>query len=321
VFRLSPIAGFAIVSLGLTGCAADFETITSHRFRDGLLEHPYATTLTLWVQEDPMLVLRTDPPRDPDERAAAMHRLKEPIYNHATMEDQDVIVNILSKAAISDNSPVLRMEAIDALSRFRDPRVAGILMTAYQSAHGRKAFDTAPPRPESVVLTAGLSAGRAPTASGNKPQAYDWTKSPSGFQPEWVTAIRCRILESLGKTNREEAANFLAAVAGGAGVDIAPEGSDDRDICLGAVRGLGFCRHPKAVVYLAQVLTQRTSLSPNLQDTAIIGRANEGLVRLTGKKLPPDAQKWNEVVQAGVVVVPEPGWWENTIVQISAWTK
>jgi HEAT repeat protein len=321
VFRLLPIAGFAIVSLGLSGCAADWETLTGHRFRDGMLEHPYQTMLTLWVVEEPMLVLRTDPPRDPDERIAAMRRLKEPIYNHATQEDQDIIVNILSKAAISDNSPVLRIEAIEALGRFKDPRVAGILMAAYQSAHGQKPYDTAPPRPESVVLTAGMSAGRAPTASGNKQQSFDWTKSPSGFQTEWVTAIRCRILDSLGRTNREEAARFLAAIAGGAGVDIAPEGSEDRDIRLGAVRGLGQCRNPIAVQSLVQVLSQAKSVSPNLQDTAIIGRTNEGLVRLTGKNLPPEPGQWNEVVQAGIVVVPEPGWWQNTIMQVSAWTK
>jgi hypothetical protein len=316
-----PIAGFAIMSLGLSGCAGDWETLTSHRFRDGMLEHPGSTMMTLWVQEDPMLVLRTDPPRDPDERAAAMRRLKEPIFNHATQEDQNIIVNILQKTAISDTSPVLRMEAIEALGRFKDPRVAGILMTAYQTAHGRKAYDPSPPKPESVVLTAGMSAGRAPTAPGNKQQATDWTRSPSGFQPEWVTAVRCRILESLGRTNRDEAAKFLATIAGAAGEDIAPEGSEDRDIRLGAVRGLGQCRNPLAVQFLVQVMSQAKSVSPNLQDTAIIGRTNEGLVRLTGKKLPPEPQQWNEVVQAGIVVVPEPGWWQNTIVQVSSWTK
>ncbi len=319
--RLLPIAGFAFVSLGLTGCAGDWETITSHRFRDGMLEHPFATMQTLWVVEDPMLVLRTDPPRDPDERAAAMHRLKEPIYNHYTQDDQDIIVNILAKTATSDYSPVLRLEAIGALGRFKDPRVAGILMTAYQTAHGRKAFDPAPPQPQPIVVTAGMSAGRAPTATGNKPTAYDLTRSPTGFQPEWITAIRCRTLEMLGRTNRPEAAEFLAAVAGGAGTDIAPEGSEDRDIRLGAVRGLGLCRHPNAVRYLAQVLNQSTSVSPNIQDTAMIGRANEGLVRLTGKKLPPDAQQWNAVVKGEIVIAPEPGWWEEAIVQVSGWMK
>jgi hypothetical protein len=323
VLRLLPIAGFVVASLGLTGCAGGWETVTSHRFRDGMLEHPLETTKSLWVLEDPMLVLRTDPPRDGDERASAIHRLKEPIRNKGTQEDQDIIVNVLAKTATSDPSPVLRMEAIGALGRFEDPRVAGILIVAYKSAHGRRGFEP-PPTPKSKpdVVTAGLSAGRSPTSLSGR--TADAIKSPvdyQGFQPEWVTAIRCRAADSLCRTSRPEAATFLAAIAGGAGRDTAPEGSEDRDIRLAAVRGLGLCRQPEAVIALTQVLNQATGVSLNLQDTAIIGRTHEGLVWLTGKKLPPDPQQWNEVVQAGVVIAPEPGWWENTIVQMSGWVK
>jgi HEAT repeat protein len=305
----------------MTGCAGGWETLTSHRFRDGLLEHPYATVRDFWIPEDPMLILRTTPLRDPDERALAMQRLKEPIRNNGTQEDQDVIINILAKTAKSDSSPVLRLEAIGALGRFQDPRVASILMSAYQTAHGRRAVDPEPPRPEPVALTVGLSAGRAPTALGGKSTATDWTRSPIGFQPDWVAAIRCRIAETLGRTGRDDAADFLAAIAGGAGQDVAPEGSEDRDVKLAAVRGLGQCRNPRAVLALAQVLNRATSVNPSIQDTAMIGRTTEGLVRLTGKKLPPDPQQWNEVVQAPIVIAPEPGWWENTIVQVSAWIK
>ena len=32
---------------------------------------------------------------------------------------------------------------------------------------------------------------------------------------------------------------------------------------------------------------------------------------LTGKRLPPDPKKWDDVVQAGVVIAPEPTWVEN----------
>ena len=108
MLRLLPIAGLAIVSLGLTGCAADWDMITSHRYRDGILEHPWASYKQLWIEEDPMIVLRTDPPRAGDERAAAMYHLKEPILNKGTQEDQDIIINILAKAAMSDSSPVVR---------------------------------------------------------------------------------------------------------------------------------------------------------------------------------------------------------------------
>ena len=50
------------------------------------------------------------------------------------------------------------------------------------------------------------------------------------------------------------------------------------------------------------------------------GRAR-GLVRLTGKNLPPDPQKWNEVVQAGVTIAPEPTWVENAIHNAAFWEQ
>lgn len=325
MLRLSPIAGIAIVTLGITGCATDWDTLTSHRFRDGLLEHPWTTSKQAFVPEDPMLVLRTEPPRDGDERAAAMHRLVEPLRNRGTQEDQDIMVNILATAAVSDASPVLRMEAVTALSRFEDPRVVGILITAYQNAHGRSDLDPEPlrlPKLEPITKAGASSAGRAPTKS--KPGLgadFDPTRQPTGFQPEWVNIIRCRIVEAIGRTNRPEAAKFLATVAGAAGKDIGPDGSEVRDIKLAAIRGLGQCRQAESVIALTQVLNQETSVKPVLQDTAAINRATEGLVRLTGKKLPPDSQQWNEVVQAGVVIAPEPPWWEDAVVQVSAWLK
>ena len=49
-----------------------------------------------------------------------------------------MIVDYLARTAESDPSPVLRMEAINALGRFEDPRVPGILIAAYRHAHGRK---------------------------------------------------------------------------------------------------------------------------------------------------------------------------------------
>jgi hypothetical protein len=322
VFRLLPIAGFAIVSLGLTGCAEFWDSVTSHRFRDGFFEHPYEATKALYVPEDPMLVLRTEPPRDGDERASAMHRIQEPLRNHGTQEDQDIIINVLGKAATTDTSPVIRMEAIGALGRFEDPRVVDTLVAAYMSAQGRSGFEPPPaPRQSLVVPAGGFSAGRAPTSLSNGLGSSSLIKSPTGFPPDWVTAIRCRAADSLGKTGRQEAARFLATIAGGAGKDITNEGYEDRDIRLAAVRGLGQCRHAEAVIALTNVLHEATSVKPILQDTAIIGRTHEGLVRLTGKNLPPDAQQWSEVVRAGVVIAPEPGWWENTIVQVSAWTK
>ena len=93
-----------------------------------------------------------------------MHRLKEPIRNKGSQEDQDIIINVLAKAATSDSSPVIRLEAIGALGRFEDPRAVDILIYAYMNAHGRKGVESPPvPRP-TVVQASGLSAGRAPTS-------------------------------------------------------------------------------------------------------------------------------------------------------------
>lgn len=314
MFRPIILAGFAVVSVQLTGCAGTWDTITSRRMR----EEPLTTIQRMVVPEDPVAVLRADPPRTGDERAAAMRRLKEPIRHNGTQEDQDAILDILARAAISDPSPVLRMEAIGALGRFEDARAASILIMAYQNAHGRRETDPAPstaPSGSGVVAASGLSAGRAPTRSTGTDR-FPIT-GPTGYPAEWVTAIRCRAAEALGRTNRPEAAKFLAALAGGAGPDIAPEGSEERDIRLAAVRGLGRCRQSEAVVALAQVLSNHA----NNNDTAMVDRTHEGLVRLTGKRLPPDPQKWGEVVQAGVVIAPEPGWWDALIDQAMHWTQ
>jgi len=291
-----------------TGCAGSWDTLTSRKFR----EHPFKTTGEMWSPEDPVAVLRSETLRTGDERAAAMRRLKEPARNKGTQADQEAILDVLARAATADSSPVLRMEAVSALGRFEDPRAAGILMAAYQNAHGRRATDPTPPKADIIQASAGVSAGRSPTVGPT--ERYPIT-GPTGYPPEWVSSIRCRAAESLGRTNRPEAAKFLATVAGGAGTDIEAEGSDDRDIRLAAIRGLGNCRQPEAVVALAQVLTAEASK----KDTAIIGRTHEGLVRLTGKKLPPEPQAWNSVVQAGIVIAPESSWFENAVDQAMFW--
>jgi HEAT repeat protein len=311
VFRVSFIAGFAAAALASTGCRGTWDTLTSRQFRD----HPIETTKRMIAPEDPVAVLLADPPRPSYEQADAMHRLKEPVRHGRPQQEQDAVLAVLERAAVSDPSPVLRMEAIGALSRFHDTRAAGVLMAAYQNAHGRRPDEPAPrPVDAEVVPAAGLSAGRAPVRSLT--ERYPIT-GPTGFPAEWVTNIRCRAAEALGQTNRPEAAKFLAAVAGGAGADVAMEGGDDRQVRLAALRGLGKCRQPEAVVALAQVLEAEA----DKKDTAIIGRSHEGLVKLTGKKLPPDPRQWNEVVQAGVVIAPEPTWVENAIEQAMFWTR
>lgn len=306
MFRVLPIAVILVVSPGLVGCAGTWDTITSRKFR----KEPFNTTYRMWNPEDPMVILRADPPRDGDERAKAMHRLKEPLANGLTQQDQDWAIDLLGRTATSDPSPVLRVAAIEALGRFEDQRVANILMQAYQKAHGRPDGAPDPVRADPGIQLVGASSDRVLGRSSAPLTA------PTGFAPEAVGVIRCNVLEAIGRTNRPEVVRFLATVATTPAEETSTDGPDEREIRLAAIRGLGKCRQPEAVAALAQVLS-----TENGKDTAIVGRAHDGLVHLTGKRLPPEPQKWNEVVQAGVTIAPEPTWVDSAVQTAAGWFK
>jgi hypothetical protein len=277
VTRFHVLAAVA-ASVSLAGCANTWDTMTSRRFRDKPFE-------VMFGRDDPLTTLRTNP--DGDARARAMAKLTEP----ADDADKDEAVQILAQSATADPSPWVRMAAIDALGRFNDPRALEALAVAYQSAPGR------PPKKASVtpvgVTTAG---GRTMTDPGDRLGLH----GPQGFPPDQVAGIRSRVLDALGQSGRPEAVGFLARVA------TEPEAADDdpasRDMVRhAAVRNLALIRQPEAAVALARVLSTETG-----RDVTAAQLAHEGLVGLTGKNLPPDPQKWDEVIQAGVTVTPEP---------------
>ncbi len=313
MYRALTIAVAAAASLLPTGCANMWDAVTSRQFRDT----PFKTVGHVITPDDPVVVLRADPPRSGDERAKAMHRLKEPALNKGTQEDQDQVIATLARAATSEPSPVLRFAAIAALGRFEDARTTAILMTAYQTADGLTDAERAPPKVaerSAVITIGGTSAGRLPTRAGLEPGAA--LKGPAGYAPDTVSALRCRCLESLGKTHKSEAARFLATVAGATKPDTVVPGSEDAEVRQAAVRGLSNCRQPDAVVALAQVLKQEAG-----KDVILARQSHAGLVKLTGKRLPPDPEKWDEVVQAGVVIAPEPTWIESAIQNAAFWDK
>ncbi len=305
--RVFPIVGLIAASLAMTGCMGTFDTITSRKFR----REPFTSMKHLIRPEDPFVILRADPPRSGDERALAIRRLKEPLTHNLTQQDQDEVIDLLARTATKETSPILRLAAIDTLGRFGDPRVPGILLVAYQKAHGRPDGTPDPLRPDNGIQLAGGSARRTPGTM----MALQITP-PTGFPPDTVEVIRCRALESLGRMGTPEAVRFLSSVAAGPTSDAAPDGADEREVRLAALRGLGMCRQPEAVVALAQVLAADTN-----KDTAIAGRAHAGLVRLTGKKLPPDPKEWDAVVRAGVVIAPEPTWIDDQVETAAAWIK
>ncbi|HEX4611946.1 MAG TPA: HEAT repeat domain-containing protein [Urbifossiella sp.] len=279
MYRVLPIAGLVGLACVLTGCAGALDTITSRQFR----KEPFDTTYRMFKPQDPLVILWADPPKSGDERAKAMLRLQEPLTQGLTQTEQDEVMDTLAQAATVDPSPVLRLAAIAALGRFKDARAPGILMLAYQNATGK------PDDPQPVPVARVPGAGRPPLAA------------PTGFAPEVVVTIRSRVLEGLGRSGRPEIIPFLASVAAGSTPGNGPEGSDDREIRLAAIRGLGVCRHPDAVVALSQVMSADAG-----KDPAVTGRAHDGLVSLTGQRIPADPARWNQVVQAGVTIAPEP---------------
>lgn len=304
----------AAASLLPTGCANTWDSVTSRDFRDA----PFKTMGKVIAPDDPIVVLRADPPRSGDEQAKAMHRLKEPLRNKGTQQDQDQVIDVLSRAATTDASPVLRYAAVEALGRFEDPRATAILVNAYQQADGPRSAIPKLPSENNVVQVGGTSANRSPTRTNVEP--YDVRTGPTGFAPDTVATLRCRCLESLGRTNTVEAARFLAAVAGVSGPGVAVAGGDNLEVQQAAVRGLGQCRQPEAVVALAHVLTAHAGNSDPTSIPLARG-SHQGLVRLTGKNAPPDPQKWTEIIQAGVTIAPEPTWVQNAIQNAAFWEK
>lgn len=312
MYRALTIA-LAAAALLPAGCASLWDAVTSRKFRDA----PLKTVGHVVSPEDPVMVLRAGNARTGDERAKAMHRLKEPATHGGTPDDQSQMIEALAQAATAEASPVLRFAAIEALGRFEDPRATAVLITAYQAADGLTDAERAPPkelaRPE-VAQIGGTSAGRAPVRGGIDPVAA--LKGPAGYAPDTVAALRCRCLESLGRTHKPEAARFLAAVAGAGGADAIPPGGDNTEVRQAAVRGLGGCRQPEAVVALAEVLKQQSG-----KDIILARQSHAGLVRLTGKRLPADPAQWDEVVQAGVTLAPEPTKFESAVQSAIFWDK
>ena len=91
VFRVTLYAVFAVASLGLAGCAGTWDTLTSKRFRDD----PFTTMQHMVAPEDPMMVLRADPPRDGDERRRDAPPQGTAEEQGDAGQDQDEILEVL----------------------------------------------------------------------------------------------------------------------------------------------------------------------------------------------------------------------------------
>ena len=112
----------AAASLGANGCGAFWDDVTRRDF----------SFQRLYSQPDPLVVLRDS--QDADDRARAMRALHEPLRNHGDQHDQDMVVQLLTTAAVSDHQIVCRQAAVFALREFQDPRAAKALKDAYYAA-------------------------------------------------------------------------------------------------------------------------------------------------------------------------------------------
>ena len=278
----------AVSACALTGCASTWDAVSSRKVRQD--------PMSLFKSEEPMHVLRNKVAGG--ERAVAMRKLKEPAANGGSAEEQKEVLEILAQASTTDPSPVVRTAAIDCLGRFQDPRAVPLLIAAYRKADGI---------PGGTVLssTPGVEAAAALDRKGT--EELLGLSGPIGFEPKLTTTIRQRAVTALAATNNPEAVAFLAVVAVGDGKPAA-EKTDDQQVRVAAVRGLGKMRQKQSVVALAQVLQAETG-----KDVVLAGRAHEGLVELTGKDLPADPVKWNLVVQTGFEVSSGPSWLDKTI--------
>jgi HEAT repeat protein len=274
------LGGAAACALGLTGCASTYDLVTSQRFKD----RPFHT---LFVAEDPMEVLEKSP--DGDARVRAMRNLREPKDNGGTAAQQDRAVAILQEAATQDPRPLVRLAAVEALSRFKDPRVGPILVASYHSV-------SPPPARQPEVAQAGaLSGVKAALAH---------------FTPDTITNIQSLTLESLGQHRTPDGLQLLVQAAA-TPVERKPKptgiepvglvgleaevgtGMDRIDVRLAAIRALGqYEKDPTAIRTLVTILkTDR--------DVAVRGRAHDSLVAISGQDLPPDGAAWQAWLDKG----------------------
>jgi hypothetical protein len=117
--RLAP----AVLAVHLAGCASFWDDITARNFK----------FKDLYIRKDPVSVLNTS--EDGDERAKALRSLTEPKAHGGTEVEQQRTIDVLSRAAISETHPCVRIAAIEALGKFQDPRAVTALTGAYEAAN------------------------------------------------------------------------------------------------------------------------------------------------------------------------------------------
>lgn len=277
----------------ITGCAGTFDDVTSQRF----LDQPFHT---LFHRDDPIYVLRNV--QEADDRAKAMLVVKEPKTSGGNDALQDEVLKYLTDAATSDPHTICRLNAIETLGRFEDPRTANVLLTAYH-----RAGVDATPEPPSAKNNNGVM------------QAAFWNKKRStafnvpSFSPDQVLTMQCRALEALGRKHTPEAVELLIQVAmtpvklenKASETDVLLQtasnsaGQDQFDLRLAAIRGLGYCTGDPRV---GQVLYK--IMIGEKKDVATKSRAHISLVKVMDKDYPPESPEWVNLLKIDPATLP-----------------
>jgi HEAT repeat protein len=245
------LAGAALLST--CGCVAFWEEVTS-RERD--LNY-------VWRKPDPLIVLRDS--TDNARKAEALSRLGEPLSRGGSQEEQELFIQILSRAALNEGQgqyepmsrdPLCRLSAIRTLGDYKDPRAVAILEKAYLEAQP--------------------------------------------FTPEMNAVIRQQALVALEKTANPEARHILIRAArqpSATAVSSQTERQYVLDEKLAAVRALGKYPQFDSVETLVHLLeTDR--------DVAIRHCAHNSLKTATKRDLPAEPQAWRNLLAQGPEAAP-----------------
>jgi hypothetical protein len=197
--------------------------------------------------DDPIVVLKTS--TDVSKKARALGRLREPLENKGTKEDQDFVVGVLTDAATNWSEAYARLEAIKTLRTFKDPRAFKALEAAYEKGEA--------------------------------------------FPPETRSVIRIQAMDALGKSGNPAAVDLLVTAMLVPPLDPAKSTEQEKQTYLEerlvAARSLQNFKNYRATEALVRVLkTER--------DVAMIDCVTHSLQVATGKKLPPDAKAWEDLL-------------------------
>jgi hypothetical protein len=241
------LAAIFATPLASPGCADFWDEVTDRNFE----------FKSLYTKPNPFVVLNES--QDGTKRAQALRALHEPSRNGGSLADQEMVVKILTVAAVSEHTAVARMAAIEALGKFRDPRAADALIASYYAADKYR------------------------TASG------DDIKYP----PDMAGILRCQSLNALGRQGDPKAVEHLVTVlkqppARGAETDKQMV-MDER---IAAARALAKFHDPRAEEALLNVMKSE-------KDIALKDCAHESLQAATGKKLPADPDAWDNALNPG----------------------